>query len=132
MTGLLALPPNSTSVTQPLDVGVIAVFKRKYRASVLRKTAIERARKALNPVEGSPYKITNLQGWCYIVKAWHEVKQECIRHCFHHVPIFEDKQKELLLASETDGSDIAEALEYFRSDVLSLYQLNDIMDAELR
>ncbi len=26
-----ALPPNSTSITQPLDAGIIAVFKRRYR-----------------------------------------------------------------------------------------------------
>ncbi|ORY93659.1 hypothetical protein BCR41DRAFT_365692 [Lobosporangium transversale] len=86
--------------------------------------------------EDKLYKINNTQGWWFIMRAWYELKQETIRHCFHHVPIFEDRQKELLLASKTDDSDIVGALAYFRNNVLSLYQLsqeeNAIMDSELQ
>ncbi|KAF8901793.1 hypothetical protein BGZ58_006754, partial [Dissophora ornata] len=39
---MLPLPPYSTSVTQPLDAGIIAVFKRRYRdyiaSLIVRKT----------------------------------------------------------------------------------------------
>ena len=97
------LPPNSTSVTQPLDAGIMAVFKLRYRQIIADKTVLlrltyDRAKKGRNGVPVNPWnlKISNLEAWNSIVRAWSYVKPESIRNCYRHVPILCDEQKNQL------------------------------------
>ncbi|KAI7816507.1 hypothetical protein BC939DRAFT_481942 [Gamsiella multidivaricata] len=60
--------------------------------------------------EEAPTKINNLEGWKYVVKAWGTVKEESIRHCFHHVPIISKDQK-ILLDSLGHNAEVASALQ---------------------
>ncbi|KAG0225739.1 hypothetical protein BGW42_004110 [Actinomortierella wolfii] len=67
------LPPNSTSVTQPLDAGIISVFKRKFLEMLGSQT--------LAKAYGGK-KISNGEAWGLIPYAWSHVKRSTVRHCF--------------------------------------------------
>ncbi|KAF9177014.1 Tigger transposable element-derived protein 6, partial [Haplosporangium sp. Z 767] len=69
------LPPNSTSVTQPLDGGAISVFKRHYLEMLSDKEILK--------AYTSGNKITNGEAWSLIPYAWSHVKASTLRHCFH-------------------------------------------------
>lgn len=97
------LPPNSTSVTQPLDAGIIAVFKLRYRQiigdqTILLRVAHDRAQKKSRGRAANIWnmRISNLVAWNSIVRAWGYVKPESIRNCFRHVPILCNEQKDQL------------------------------------
>jgi hypothetical protein len=143
---ILFLPPNSTSVTQPLDAGVIAVFKMRYRQIIGDKTILLRLRNdqgdatRTNRSRGgarNPWniKVSNLEAWKSIVRAWGYVKPESIRNCFSHVPILCNRQKDLLRgyngAVETVTFDpcIHEAI-VSRRDVDDLIESQDGLNVE--
>jgi len=68
------LPPNSTSVTQPLDQGIISVFKRRYLEML--------SNKAITKEYATGEKIANGEAWSLIPYAWSHVKPLTVRHCF--------------------------------------------------
>lgn len=72
---LLYLPPNATSVCQPLDQGIIQNFKLKYRGAVLRQI--------VNQLEtNDAWKIDVLDAILLIRRAWDSVTASCITNCF--------------------------------------------------
>jgi hypothetical protein len=130
------LPPNSTSVTQPLDAGIMAVFKMRYRQIIGDKTILLRVRNDLDK-SGSrrraknPWniKVSNLEAWNSIVRAWGYVKPESIRNCFRHVPILCDRQKELL--SEYNGATETEAIDpCVHEAVVSRRDIDDMIEKQ--
>ena len=117
---ILPLPPNSTSLTQPLDAGIIAVFKNRYRDYITRKTATLRLHAPRNANETDLLKIkpTNMDAWGCIVRAWNDVKPQSIRNCFRHVPILGNIQKGQLSLTDELDPDVAKALSQTRSRIL--------------
>lgn len=103
---LLPLPPNSTSITQPLDVGIIAVFKHNYRQLMIKKRLQVPAE---NTQAITKEKVSNYDAWHLIVAAWKCVKPASIKHCFCSVPIF-GKQQKTLLSAEVMDPDVSKAL----------------------
>ncbi|KAG0195399.1 hypothetical protein BGX28_001506 [Mortierella sp. GBA30] len=95
---IVTLPKNSTSVTQPLDTGIIAVFKRRYRDLLLQLTLRLRLNGGnyANIAETLKVKVSNLQAWKLVVEAWAVVKALSIRNCYRNVPIFFDNQLDAL------------------------------------
>ena len=71
------LPPNTTSVAQPCDQGIINAFKKKYRAKVLLKLIA-----SLD--EGKPFTLNIHQSIIMARDAWREVTQVTIANCFRH------------------------------------------------
>ena len=70
-------PPNCTSVVQPLDMGVIKLFKQAYR-----KQLVQRAVCLMDAGEEVKLKIDVLQAIHFIVSAWQKVSQCTIENCF--------------------------------------------------
>lgn len=68
------LPANSTSVTQPLDAGVISVFKRQYVEMLTNQAIVKKY------AHGA--KVTNGEAWSLIPYAWSQVKASTLRQCF--------------------------------------------------
>ncbi|KAG0247932.1 hypothetical protein DFQ27_001396, partial [Actinomortierella ambigua] len=68
------LPVNSTAVTQPLDQGVISVFKRKF-LHMLSDVVI-------SATYGTCEAVTNGIAWSLIPYAWSHMKEPTLRHCF--------------------------------------------------
>ncbi|KAF9992365.1 hypothetical protein BGZ65_012319 [Modicella reniformis] len=78
------------------------------------------ARREQNPTgKGS---VDNKTAWKHIVQAWNLVKPESIRHCFRHVPIFNERQKALLSTSQ-EGERVVE--QAFAQIQFSIDQMND-------
>ncbi|XP_066150292.1 tigger transposable element-derived protein 4-like [Euwallacea fornicatus] len=77
---LCFLPPNCTSVCQPLDQGIIKNFKFNYRTLLLKHLLvnIDDANSAQDLVK----IITLLDAIFYANKAWSEVTRVIIKNCF--------------------------------------------------
>lgn len=75
---LYFLPPNTTSVLQSWDQGIIKNLKHHYRKNILQKylASIE-----LN--ENLPV-ITILDSLYFLKSAWDKVNKLTIEHCFNH------------------------------------------------
>ena len=75
------LPPNTTSVIQPMDQGIIAAFKCHYRKLVVLDM--------LNQIEEKEKheQIKTKQSIIYISEAWRKVSEETIKNCWRHADI---------------------------------------------
>lgn len=74
-------PANCTSKLQPLDLGIIRCFKALYRKQLLRFVLAK-----MDSSQGSGGAmakcVTVLNAVDWIARAWNEVKELTIRHCF--------------------------------------------------
>lgn len=77
---IVRLPKKSTPLTQPLDAGIISVFKRKYLQMLSRQTSIIRTLDEGNDI---PRHVA----WSIIPHAWSYVTAATIRHCFLNTPV---------------------------------------------
>ena len=76
-TEICWLPPNSTSMVQPLDQGIIRAFKAHYRAQWLQYMVDE------YEANNNPLKTMNLLKTIrFSVKAWSELTIETVRNCW--------------------------------------------------
>jgi hypothetical protein len=82
------LPPNSTSVTQPLDAGIIGAFKRQYLEIL--------SNKAVTKEYATREKMTNGEAWSLIPYAWSHVKALTVRHCFCKAGVLSKAQADKL------------------------------------
>ncbi|KAM9918644.1 hypothetical protein OXX59_008515, partial [Metschnikowia pulcherrima] len=94
------LPPNSTSIFQPLDQGVIRVTKAHYRRSLLDFCL------AFWDQDEQPFKeITYCDAVRWLSQAWYEgLKSSTIAHCFQKSTLFDSPdlaQGNLSLDSQT-------------------------------
>lgn len=77
---IIFLPPNTTSVCQPLDQGIIQNFKFNYRHLILKHvlTRMEDVQ-SLSELTKS---INVLEALYFIKTAWHKVNSSTIKNCF--------------------------------------------------
>ena len=78
---LIFLPPNTTSVLQPCDQGIIETLKTHYRKRVLRKLIASIESHGDNKFH---LKLTVLDAITMAAAAWDEVKPKTIENCFRH------------------------------------------------
>lgn len=90
---LCFLPPNTTSVLQPLDQGIIKNFKVHYREILLTK-------KLMTIDENKNFHLTILDAIEYIKRAWDSVTQLTIANCFKHSGLIKKTEDPLELTSE--------------------------------
>ncbi|XP_050063138.1 tigger transposable element-derived protein 6-like [Aphis gossypii] len=75
------LPPNTTSLIQPLDQGIIKTMKTYYRKA-MRNFIVETIDVCLIPASQIARKITVLEAIHMVVNAWDMVTYKCIINCF--------------------------------------------------
>ena len=80
------LPKNTTSRTQPLDAGIIKVWKVYYKRRLLRHivSQVDGERSASQIVKS----VNLLMAVRWMVNAWDEVKGDVISKCFRHVGMY--------------------------------------------
>ncbi|CAF1086653.1 unnamed protein product [Brachionus calyciflorus] len=95
------LPPNLTSVFQPMDAGIIRSFKSHYKKLVVQHylTTIETQKRLVVP---------SVKEAIYMIKsAWNSVSTSTIRNCFEHVNIRQkekiNKNYEVLISEEENN-----------------------------
>lgn len=76
---LVFLPPNTTSVLQPMDQGVIKSLKTQFRKLQIMKILEE-----LKNTDSRPKKLNVLEAILLVSKAWDRVSQKTISNCFAH------------------------------------------------
>jgi DDE superfamily endonuclease len=79
---ILFLPPKTTSVLQPLDAGIIASFKTKYKSKFIRHLLEQRRQLNL-----TPSKLNILEAIRFITRSWDEVTCTTIQNCWAHTAL---------------------------------------------
>ena len=74
---LLFLPPNTTSKSQPCDMGIISNLKCHYRGILLRKMVAH-----LESHSQTEFKPTLLDAFTILREAWERVEKSTISNCF--------------------------------------------------
>ena len=83
------LPKNSTSVTQPLDAGVISAFKRMFLEMLGFETYYARNFE-------QTVIITNGHAWSLVPYAWDQMKPSILRNCFAKTPVLPTQMRDYL------------------------------------
>lgn len=116
---LCFFPPNSTSVTQPMDQGVIQNLKLHYRKLVL-KTLVSNMRESKTASELAK-QISVLDAVRWIASAYKQVQPSCVIKCF---------QKAGFTFGEEDAeSDLENVIGGEGIDTASKEEMESLMDA---
>ena len=98
----LYLPPNVTSLIQPMDQGVLVALKRRYKKKLLRRLLIEDENgiSLIDFLKSVNMKIvTEL-----IAESWGEIKESTLRKSWRKImPIQEPKESEDQTEGQEDG-----------------------------
>lgn len=105
---LVFLPPNCTSVLQPMDQGVIRSLKVSFRRELVYKIIEKTENK-------DETKVSVLDAILMISKAWDSVKKETIANCFRVSGLTEDLQPVSLHENGAD-TDLRDAISLLTSD----------------
>lgn len=98
---LIRLPKNTTSVSQPLDAGIIMSFKVKYSRLMLPTMSYYYHEKK----SGAKPKIPKAALWACLPTAWNDVSVSTIRNCFARVPVIPKVMQEALKCTLQDVPD---------------------------
>ena len=85
---IIFLPPNTTSMLQPLDLGIIQNFKVHYRTLLLRfvLSKIDACETALEITKS----VSILHAIRWIAQAWEAVQPETVKKCFRKAGILDE------------------------------------------
>ncbi|KAF9897909.1 hypothetical protein BX616_004777 [Lobosporangium transversale] len=137
---LVFLPANSTSKTQPLDAGIIAVFKGNYKAECLQETFYKRQTASLHERTAAIARrlfIDNLTGWRLIARVWDKTRDpdvasaiKYIRQSLRTAAVSEateglDPENDSWYDGQEPGSNSAQFSFTSDEEMLGLYKLLD-------
>jgi len=108
------LPANTTSKLQPMDAGIIAAFKRRYRYRHMTN-AIERDENG----EIDIYTVDQLTAMKWSIEAWKDINSRIITNCWNHVNIIGD-----FISSEIKEVDLDKELENLAQKLPLRYRLS--------
>ncbi|XP_063896995.1 tigger transposable element-derived protein 4-like [Helicoverpa armigera] len=97
---LVFLPPNTTSVLQPMDQGIIRALKTHFRKNLVLKMI-----QLLDGCRSTSFeypKITVLDGILMIQDAWTQLKQITIFNCYKHAGFVQSNVECTITSSNAD------------------------------
>ena len=115
---LIFLPPNTTSVTQPMDQGVIWCLKAHYSKRLVKLILCN-----LDSNKPLP-KISLITALQLLVSAWNEVSKATIVNCFRKSKISEKDQKNAVNDEDDPFKEMSEELQNLREKDSSLVPEN--------
>ncbi|XP_041082893.1 tigger transposable element-derived protein 4 [Polyodon spathula] len=105
---LVFLPPNNTSLIQPMDQGIIANFKKQYRSLFLRQlvNTIDSTESDATAVQEAG-KLTLLDSLHLQREAWNKITELTIANCYRRASFIKQLyQAELPVIDGEDNSDV--------------------------
>jgi len=120
---LVFLPPNTTSILQPLDQGVIRNFKVYYRKSLISKMILA----ADNNEE---FKISIMDAILMIESSWFKVSVETIINCFSHSTIKSNAGETKLDEINDMNKEINESLHTLKDFFSSEAEMNAYLELD--
>ncbi|XP_044595474.1 jerky protein homolog-like [Cotesia glomerata] len=91
---VMFLPPNVTSLIQPLDQGIIEKFKRRYRNDLIEKILLQEENNVENKDFFQSFNLLDAFNLCAL--AWDEVTSSDIRNCWKNlIPLAVDNSAEI-------------------------------------
>ena len=105
---IVFFPPNTTSILQPMDQGVIRSLEAHYRGRTVRLLC-----RALEKKEPRP-KISILQSMKILADSWEVVTKETIINCFRKAGITPAVQQAAIADSDDPFKDLQESLNDLR------------------
>ena len=106
---LFFLPSNTTSITQPMDQGVIRSLKAKYRTNVVRKIIRTFEKNKTLP------KISLLHGMQMLDSAWNALITETIVNCFRKAGISAENQDAAIAEKYDRFKDLQDEIDALRT-----------------
>lgn len=76
------LPPNATSTIQPMDQGIIAAFKKRFRSYQLEHTLEKMDNCEVGRADIYKVDVLKAMRWCQ--SAWNDISSMTIRNCWMH------------------------------------------------
>lgn len=121
---LVFLPPNTTSVIQPLDQGIIKAFKCHYRKELARKAVEE-----IDDSSATTQSVSLLDGIHYIKMSWDTVSVNTIKNCFLACG-FKSEESQIEVTSDDEEEFDEDFLKYVEIDE-DLQTSAELTDAEI-
>ena len=94
---ILFLPPKTNSLLQPLDAGIIAAFKTKYRSMFIRNLLEQKRQSDF----GLP-KLNILQAITFITSSWDGITSTTIHNCWAHTGLISRDALRLIARSNDE------------------------------
>lgn len=113
---IIFLPPNTTSVCQPMDQGIIANFKLFYRGLILKHVLSKMD--GVSSASELSKSINVLEALYFIKKAWDSVTPNTIKNCFSKAGFKKSLQVQEGVNLEYDAEDdmpLATLAEFWRN-----------------
>ncbi|KAG6584572.1 Kelch repeat-containing protein [Phytophthora cinnamomi] len=99
------LPPNTTTFLQPMDAGIIALFKRAYRRRQL--LWVYEKVKDVKKLKKESYAVDQLQAMRWSKEIWQELQgKSAIENCFRHTGIVFNGVDERAEDAQLQASDV--------------------------
>lgn len=113
------LPANTTSKLQPMDAGIIACLKRRYRS-----LQYSRALDLLDNEASNIYKIDQLTAMKYVSSVWNTVPQDAIVNCWLAAGIISGEEHSDVEASGIDAEESVNLQETISALVGTAYRIS--------
>ena len=113
---VMFLPPNTTSHIQPMDAGIIAAFKKRYRSFQL-SMALDREKNDIVNI----YKVDILQAMLWCRDSWNMVTPESIKNCWSHTGLLDAVKVDFsVMELDTEENVVDEIIEQLTAHPLAL------------